>query len=151
MPGRMPSPRMPPPPRTPPAARSAATTPPGPDTGGGRLAPDPQDHPHLVSSSPGTRRAARVRPSVIAHHITWAWRSLGYRCARRVHHVIDAARPVEEAGQQVTELDAGSVRHLERGRGLDRHSPIEVAVAAHPVPREAGDVRGDEERGVAVG
>src|SRR6266851_2636764 len=92
-----------------------------------------------------------VRPSWVAHHVAWAWLRLGYRRARAVDHGVDAARCVEEAGQDVVKLDAESAGDLERLRGEDGHPLVEEAVAGHPVALERLGVPGDLERRVAVG
>src|ERR1700733_12941040 len=120
-----------------------------PDHGTNRFgAPGDRREPSGAPREPGTPRVARVLR--VGHDVARAAEAGTHGRAGPVDHRFDAARPVQEDGQQVVELDAGRVRRLERHRVLDRHPLVEVGVAAHPVTLERRDAARHVERRVAV-
>src|SRR5258708_19734518 len=102
---------------------------------------------------PGTARATWA--SRVAHDID---RGVGVgdrrRAAHVVHHMVDPAESpcgIEEDRQQVVQLNARRVVHLERAGCEDLYALVEEGVTAHPVTLESGCLVRDLERRIAVG
>src|SRR5712691_6526840 len=86
----------------------------------------------------------------VADHIAWAAETGTDRRPGAVDHRLDAARSVQEYGQQIVEGHAGDVRRLEGHRVLDRDTLVKEAVAAQAVAGERGHAVRHEECRVTV-